>query len=300
MHLWNKGSRSVAEVSGYLNINKQLHMSSHDVVARIKRGLKFKKVGHAGTLDPLATGVLVICVGNATRFSEYVMNSTKRYRARVHLGVTTETYDAEGAVLKERDASHIEQAEVAAQLGTFLGDIKQIPPMYSAIKQGGRKLYDLARAGETVEREARAVHIDSLDIIDWSPPEFTLDVVCGAGTYIRSLAYDLGEALGVGAHLSGLSRTASGMFRLDAAVMLDDLLSAEDWLHYLVPPQIALSDWPTVQLSADDTEHILHGRSIATDTITDKLALGYAEDGHLVAILRADGGWWRPHKVFSE
>lgn len=290
----------MAEVSGFLNINKPLHMTSHDVVAKIRRGLKLKKVGHAGTLDPLATGVLVICIGSATRFSEYVMNSTKRYRAQVHLGVTTDTYDAEGSVLQERDVSPIQRSDVEAQLGKFLGDIQQIPPMYSAIKQGGRKLYDLARAGETVEREARAVRIDSLDIIDWSPPEFTLDVVCSAGTYIRSLAYDLGEALGVGAHLSGLSRVASGMFRLDDAILLDDLLAAEDWSKYLVSPQIALSDWPAVALSAEDTQHILHGRSVVADTTTDKLALGYAEDGHLVAILRADGGWWRPHKVFSE
>ncbi len=290
----------MAEVSGFLNINKPLHMTSHDVVANIRRGLKLKKVGHAGTLDPLATGVLVICVGNATRFSEYVMNSTKRYRAQVHLGITTETYDAEGAVLQKRNASHVQRTDVEAQFGAFLGDIKQIPPMYSAIKQGGRKLYDMARAGETVEREARAVRIDSLDIMDWSQPEFTLDVVCSAGTYIRSLAYDLGEALGVGAHLSGLSRVTSGMFRLDDSVALDDLLTTDDWLRYLIPPQVALSDWPTVQLSAQDTENILHGRSIGADNSVSELALGYALDGHLVAILRADSGSWRPHKVFSD
>lgn len=292
----------MAEVSGFLNINKPLHMTSHDVVAKIRRGLKFKKVGHAGTLDPLASGVLVISVGNATRFSEYVMNSTKRYRAQVHLGITTETYDAEGAILQERDASHIQRKDVESQLGVFLGDIKQIPPMYSAIKQGGRKLYDMARAGETVEREARAVRIDSLDIIEWSPPEFTLDVVCSAGTYIRSLAYDLGEALGIGAHLSGLSRLASGMFRLDGAVELGTLLASDAWQQYLIPPQIALSDWPTVQLSAEETEHILHGRSIGMDVnlAAGELALGYASDNHLVAILRADSGSWRPHKVFSD
>jgi len=290
----------VVDVSGFLNINKPLHMTSHDVVAKIRRGLKLKKVGHAGTLDPLATGVLVICVGNATRFSEYVMNSTKRYRAHVRLGVTTETYDAEGVVLQTRDASHVQRSDVEIQLGNFLGDIQQVPPMYSAIKQGGRKLYDLARAGETVEREARAVRIDSLDIIEWSPPEFTLDVVCSAGTYIRSLAYDLGEALGVGAHLSGLSRTASGLFRLDDAVDLDTVLASETWQQHVISPQIALSDWAIVRLSAEETEHILHGRAIGADLTTSGLALGCAEDGHLVAILRADSGSWRPHKVFSD
>ncbi len=292
----------MAEVSGFLNINKPFHMTSHDVVAKIRRGLKLKKVGHAGTLDPLAIGVLVICIGNATRFSEYVMNSTKCYRARIHLGLTTETYDAEGAILQEQDASHIQRTDVEAQFGMFLGDIKQIPPMYSAIKQGGRKLYDMARAGETVEREARAVRIDSLNIVEWSPPEFTLDVVCSAGTYIRSLAYDLGEALGVGAHLSGLSRVASGMFQLADAVELDTLLAADMWQQYLITPQIALSDWPKVRLSAEETEHILHGRSIGMDVNVPvgELALGYAADDHLVAILRADSGSWRPHKVFSD
>lgn len=290
----------MVDVSGFLNINKPLHMTSHDVVAKIRRGLKLKKVGHAGTLDPLATGVLVICVGNATRFSEYVMNSTKRYRARIRLGVTTETYDAEGAVLQVRDASHIQPSDVEVQLRNFLGDIQQVPPMYSAIKLGGRKLYDLARAGETVEREARAVHIDSLDIIEWSPSEFALDVVCSAGTYIRSLAYDLGEVLGVGAHLSGLSRVASGLFHLDDAIELDTVLASDTWQQYLVTPQTALSDWPVVRLSAEETEHILHGRSIETDLTASGLALGCIGDGRLVAILRADSGSWRPHKVFSD
>ncbi len=290
----------MADLSGFLNINKPLHMTSHDVVAKIRRGLKLKKVGHAGTLDPLASGVLVICVGHATRFSEYVMNSTKRYLANVHLGVTTETYDAEGAILLERDVSHIQRADVEVHLDKFLGNVEQIPPMYSAIKQGGRKLYDLARSGKIVERETRAVRIDSLTITKWSPPEFTLDVACSAGTYIRSLAYDLGEALGVGAYLSGLSRVSSGLFQLEDAVALDELLAAENWSRYLISPQTALADWPAINLSEEEADHVRHGRSIAADVNENKLALGYAADGQLIGILRADGGSWRPHKVFSD
>jgi len=290
----------VSDISGFLNINKSLNMTSHDVVAKIRRTLKIKKVGHAGTLDPLATGVLIVCVGSATRLSEYVMHATKRYRARVHLGVTTDTYDAEGSFLQKRDASHIQQADIEAKLSLFLGDIQQMPPMYSAIKQGGRKLYDLARAGQTVERELRPVRIDSLDIVDWSPPEFTLDVVCSAGTYIRSLAFDLGEALAVGAHLSGLSRISSGTFQLENAVTLDTLFAAENWQHYLITPQAALADWPSVQLSADDTDHILHGRSIPAAQSASELSFAYAPQGQLVAILRAEAGLWRPHKVFSD
>ncbi len=289
----------MADVSGFLNINKPLHMTSHDVVAKIRRGLNLKKVGHAGTLDPLASGVLVICVGSATRLSEYVMHGTKRYRAQVHLGVTTDTYDAEGAVVQQRDASHVERGEVETHLTAFTGDIAQMPPMYSAIKQGGRKLYDLARAGQTVERELRPVRIDSLDIVEWSLPEFTLDVVCSAGTYIRSLAYDLGEALGVGAHLSGLSRVTSGTFQLTDAITLDVLLASDAWQHHIIDPRSALSNWPSVQLSAEDTDHILHGRPVANHTAVTELTFAYAPDNQLVAILEADAGLWRPHKVFS-
>ncbi|MEO8606737.1 MAG: tRNA pseudouridine(55) synthase TruB [Chloroflexota bacterium] len=289
----------MAEPFGFLNIHKAQGMTSHDVVAKVRRGLKIKKVGHAGTLDPLATGVLVVCLGGATRLSEYVMQSTKRYRARVYLGATTDTYDAEGEVQLRRDASYITRADVESTLAPFLGDIQQIPPMYSAIKQGGRKLYDLARAGDVVEREPRAVRIDSLEIMDWSPPEFTLDVTCSAGTYIRSLAYDLGESLGVGAHLSGLSRLASGRFKIEDALTLDDLLTAEDWMQFVIPPQTALAGWPAVHLTAEYADHILHGRAIQypDSQITD-LAFAYAPDGQLMAIVQAGDGLLRPHKVF--
>ncbi|MEP6984681.1 MAG: tRNA pseudouridine(55) synthase TruB [Chloroflexota bacterium] len=290
----------MSDISGFLNINKPLNMTSHDVVAKIRRTFKIKKVGHAGTLDPLATGILIICVGNATRLSEYVMHATKHYRARVHLGVTTDTYDAEGAVFQERDPSHIQLVDVEAKLGAFLGDIEQMPPMYSAIKQGGQKLYDLARAGQTVERELRPVKIASLKIEDWSPPEFTLDVVCSAGTYIRSLAFDLGEALDVGAHLSGLSRVSSGTFQLENALTLETLFASEDWHQYLIPPQVALADWPTVQLSEEDADHILHGRAIQAPQTSNELSFAYDPNGQLIAILRADAGLWRPHKVFSD
>lgn len=284
---------------GFLNIDKPLGMTSHDVVARVRRGLKIKKVGHAGTLDPLATGVLVVCLGAATRLSEYVMNSTKRYRARVHLGMTTTTYDAEGEIIEQTDASHIQQADIEAALTSFLGDIQQIPPIYSAIKQGGRKLYDIARAGETVELQPRPVRIDSLIVSDWNPPQFTLDVVCSPGTYIRSLAYDLGAALGVGAHLAGLVRTASGAFTLENAVKLDDLLV--DWQKYLIAPSDALVGWPVVHLDTANLDHILHGRSIVDAASTDNdLALAYAPNGQFIAILKGDNGTWKPHKVFTQ
>lgn len=289
----------MAEPFGFLNIDKPSGMTSHDVVAKIRRKLTLKKVGHAGTLDPLAAGVLIVCVGGATRLSEYVMQSTKTYQARVHLGVTTTTYDAEGDVLQERDTTHIQRDDVERALTDFVGDIEQMPPMYSAIKQGGRKLYELARAGETVERAARPVRINSLHITDWSPPDFTLDVVCSAGTYIRSLAYDVGEALGVGAHLSGLTRLASGIFQQSAAMSLETLFSTDSWQQYLVQPRVALADWPQLEVNAAEIERLKHGQSIGETLAGDgEIAFAYDASDCLIAVVQAQAGLWRPHKVF--
>jgi len=284
---------------GFLNVNKPSGMTSHDVVASVRRGLGIKKVGHAGTLDPMASGVLLLCVGAATRLSEYVTQTTKRYQGRVHLGATTDTYDADGMVRQERDASAIRREDVERALAAFRGDIEQVPPMYSAIKQEGRKLYKLARAGQTVEREARPVTIQHLEIVDWSPPQVTLDVVCSAGTYIRSLAYDLGEALGVGAYLAGLARVASGSFTIDNAITLDTLLSAESWQPYLIPVQTALAGWPVVHLDEVGVEDIRHGRMVIDEAAAgDKLALAFAPDGDFVAVIKAETGKWQPEKVF--
>jgi tRNA pseudouridine55 synthase len=290
---------TASEIFGFLNVNKPAGMTSHDVVGKARRAVGMKRIGHAGTLDPLATGVLILCLGGATRLSEYVMDSTKRYRARVHLGVTTDTYDAQGAVQLERDAAHITSADVEHALTEFLGDIQQIPPMYSAIKQRGRKLYDLARAGKTVELEPRPVRIDVLTLVEWHPPEFTLDVTCSAGTYIRSLAYDLGETLGVGAHLAGLIRFASGRFTLEDAMPFEAFASG-DWKSHLISPAQAFADWPTIQLNAVETDHILHGRAVQSEAATgEQLALVYDSAGVLIAMVRGGGGLWRPHKVFS-
>jgi tRNA pseudouridine55 synthase len=287
----------VADPFGFLNVDKPLHLTSHDVVARLRRQLGIKKIGHAGTLDPLATGVLVICVGGATRLSDEVMHATKGYLAQVRLGVTTETYDAEGAVTAEQDASHLQREQVEAALTGFRGTIQQVPPMYSAIKQGGRKLYELARAGETVERAARTVTIEALTLSAWTPPTFTLEVVCSAGTYIRSLAYDVGRVLGVGAYLSGLVRTASGHFRLDNAQSMEQLLEG-DWQASLIAPQTALAGWPSLVVSAADAAHLVQGRAITAPEGAEGRVLAYTEDGHLVALVQADGSLWRPHKVF--
>lgn len=286
-------------VLGFLNIDKPSDLTSHDVVAQVRRQLKIKKVGHAGTLDPLATGVLVLCMGAATRLSEYVMHATKQYRARVRLGVTTDTYDAEGEIVAERDPSGITRQAVELALTGFTGDIEQMPPMYSAIKQQGKKLYELARAGQVVERDLRPVRIDSLDLVDWSPPEFTLEITCSAGTYIRSLAHDLGETLGVGAHLTGLTRTASGNFRLAESVTLETLFGADDWQRYLIGPRHALAHLPVVCFDDSGIDHLRHGRAVPADeAVAGTIAGAYGPDGAFIAIIEGDGQQWRPRKVF--
>lgn len=289
-----------ARLSGFLNVDKPVGMTSHDVVAAVRRGLRIKKAGHAGTLDPLASGVLVVCLGSATRLSEYVMASTKRYRARVRLGVETDTYDAEGEVLAARDASGVTLDAVEQALEPLRGEIAQIPPMYSAVKQGGRKLYELARAGETVARAARPVFIEMLTVTEWTPPIVTLDIVCSAGTYVRSLAHDLGAALGVGAHLAGLVRLASGVFKLEDAVPLDVLLAEPDWTRRVIPPAAALTRWPVVDLDADALSRVMRGQALPDARASaGTLAQGRAPDGELAAVLEGDGVRWRPIKVLA-
>jgi tRNA pseudouridine55 synthase len=231
------------------------------------------------------------------------MASTKQYRARVHLGATTDTYDAEGSILEERDASGITREQVEAVLPQFIGAIDQLPPMYSAIKQDGKKLYDLARAGRTVEREPRRVQIDQLTITDWEPPEFSLEVTCGAGTYIRSLAFDIGEALGVGAYLNGLVRTVSGRFTLAEAHPLESLTNQAEWIAALISPAAAMSGWPVAVVNDAGRLRLQQGgfAPVQQDAVNDTLALVYTDDSQaeLLGLVRAVDGVWRPEKIFS-
>ncbi|RMG76461.1 MAG: tRNA pseudouridine(55) synthase TruB [Chloroflexi bacterium] len=284
---------------GFLTIDKPAGMTSHAVVSTIRRHLKVKKVGHAGTLDPMATGVLVICLGHATRLSEYAMTSTKRYVARVRLGIVTDTYDAEGQVVSEVDASHICREDVERVLPNFTGELQQIPPIYSAIKKGGRKLYDLARAGETVELEPRAVTIHQLTLIEWDAPEFVLDVVCSAGTYIRSLAHDIGQLLGVGGYLIELTRTMSGSFQLADALQLDALVNDENWMQFLISPDVVVQQLPAVYLHEVDTDHVLHGRVPEHPApVEDGLIRAYNSAGQFFALLQVKNAKLHPYKVF--
>ncbi|ESA36735.1 trna pseudouridine synthase b [Leptolyngbya sp. Heron Island J] len=238
---------------GFLNLHKPAGWTSHDCVAKLRRLLKTKKIGHAGTLDPAATGVLPLAVGRATRLLQYLPGD-KAYRAVVRLGITTDTDDLEGTILTQTSASHLTQTAVAEHLAHFRGEIQQIPPMYSAIHIKGQRLYDLARRGDTnVDVPSRKVVVHRLDVVDWQSgdtPTITLDIVCGAGTYIRSIARDLGQRLGVGGTLASLLRTQSSGFTLETSVSLETLATQLKSLQ-LISPADAMQHLPKIILSAE-------------------------------------------------
>lgn len=301
-------------MDGILNINKPLGMTSHDVVARIRHILKQRRVGHTGTLDPLASGVLPICLGLGTRVAEYLSESGKAYQAEITFGIVTDTYDAEGEILRQSDPSTLTLDRIQEALLHFQGEILQTPPSYSAVKIQGQPAYKLARAGNEVTLEARRVKILALDIRGWQSPRLTLAVSCSKGTYIRALAYDLGEYLGCGAHLSGLVRTRSGPFLLEDSLTLEELEAAvaEDPAaveRYLFPVDYALQNYPALHLSAEQTQRVVHGNAfktaaeaaatIAADT-APTLGRVYGADGRFLAIANweAETQQWQPKKVF--
>jgi tRNA pseudouridine55 synthase len=292
-------------IDGILNINKPTGMTSHDVVAKVRKLLKQKRVGHAGTLDPAASGVLPICVGQGTRVAEYLSESGKAYQADILFGVVTDTYDAEGSIVRTADTEKLTLDEIEHVLPGFLGPQMQMPPRYSAIKLQGQPAYKRMRAGEEVTLEPRPIVITQLNILAWQPPKLTLAIVCSKGTYIRSLAYDLGEHLGCGAHLVGLIRTRSGPFALSDSITLDQLASfiendtVEQYLH---PADSVLQQYPALTLDAVTTERVLHGNSFTYDVETQaELARVYDAHGQFVAIAQwdAEREVWQPTKVFA-
>jgi tRNA pseudouridine55 synthase len=294
-------------MDGIFNIDKPTGLTSHDVVARVRRLAHQKSVGHAGTLDPLASGVLPILLGKGTRVAEYLSESGKAYRATIRFGAVTDTYDAEGTVVRSAPVSLTEDAMRAA-LPAFLGPQMQVPPLYSAIKRDGQPLYKLARAGATVEMEPRPIEIEALTLIQWIPPDLVLDVECSKGTYIRSLAFDLGERLGPGAHLAGLVRTRSGPFRLEQSISLERLAAALDdgtWRDHLYAPDEALLGWRAAILGAESETRLRNGLPLRlaegapTPDSPTGLLRAYSADGRFLGILRWDGqaASWHPHKV---
>jgi tRNA pseudouridine55 synthase len=294
--------------NGFLNFRKPVGITSMDALRRVKRitGQR-KKVGHAGTLDPLAAGVLPICFGQATRLMEQVVAGTKRYRMTVRLGAVSDTYDAEGDITRIDDAVELGRSEIAAALQKFVGVIDQVPPMYSAIKIDGRRLYDLARAGKEVTRPSRQVVVRSISIDEIALPYLGLSVECGKGVYLRSIAHDLGQALGCGGYVSELNRLSCGGFWAADAVTLEVLehaASTDGWRQYLQPVDWALRQLPAVRLGRSDAWSVQHGQAIlasAGDQLADvgQQKRAYDLDGVFLALLDCQtDGLWRPTRVF--
>jgi tRNA pseudouridine55 synthase len=249
--------------------------------------------------------VLVILIGPAVRLSEYVSASDKRYQATIRLGSSTDTYDSEGAITSVSEVGDITEEQFDEILQEFVGEMEQVPPPYSAVKVKGRKAYEMAREGEEVDLEPRIINVYSLEILEWAPPEAVIDVYCSSGTYVRSLAHDLGKELGTGAHLVGLRRTKSGRFTLRDAVPLRRLQEAFDagnWYKHLIPAAEALADWPMVELDADQVELVRHGHRVPAEEGQRGWARGVSQQGDLVALLEVDeaSGEWQPRKVFFQ
>ncbi len=296
-------------MDGILNIDKPAGKTSYGVVAAVKRLSGEKHVGHTGTLDPDATGVLTVCLGQGTRIIEFIKDTAKVYHAVVELGIATDTYDASGRVVQRGDPSAVERVALESALESFRGAIRQVPPMYSAVKHKGQPLYKLARAGISVERKSRTVTIHRLVLVEWQPPLATLEIECSQGTYIRSLAHDLGQALGCGAHLKSLVRTRCGIFDIKDAVSLTKFEEAfrggyrEDYLH---PVDSVLQDYQAVIVDDAAEVAIRNGTSINIpggpdiDThAAETYCRAYSQDGRFLGMLRyvPEKEAWQPKKV---
>ncbi len=301
-----------APSGGILNFNKPRGRTSFSVIGLVRRGTGVRRVGHAGTLDPMAEGVLLVCVGPAVRITEYLMDLPKVYRGTVHLGVETDTYDAEGQVVATHDVNVSEDA-LREALAAFTGEIEQRPPAHSAIKISGRPAYERARKGEKIELALRKVNVYRLNLLRFEPPEVEIKIECSRGTYVRSLAHDLGQSLGCGAHLSALTRTRVGPFRVEDALdeaALESAFAEGTWPDALQPIDCGLTQLPALTVPIEDEKDLRHGQPARIDDeqalrsagpLSDALPVrGYAEDGSLIGILRYDAATelWYAHKIF--
>ena len=296
-------------INGFLNLYKPVGITSMDALRRVKRitGQR-KKVGHAGTLDPLADGVLPICFGQGTRLMEQVVSGRKRYLMTVKLGATSTTYDAEGTITELADLTGLSQADIAATLVNFVGLIDQVPPMYSAVKVDGRRLYELARSGQEIERKSRQVKVDAIRIDSIALPWVTLTVDCGRGTYLRSIAHDLGAALECGGYVTSLQRQSCGQFNIQESISLENLEQTvidSGWLEALQPVDWALTHLPSITLNDDAAKAVGNGQPVPAEELGDvgqnAIQLrAYTEDGVFLALLTHNpaNGCWQPTKVF--
>jgi tRNA pseudouridine55 synthase len=301
-------------MSGILSVAKEANWTSHQVVAMVRKRTGVRKVGHAGTLDPAAKGVLLICLGQAVRITEYLMDLPKEYRARVVLGRATDTEDNEGETLYTGDVRGVTEAHLQTLLNRYVGGIEQVPPQYSAVKVNGRRAYRLARDGQDVVLRPRLVRVDRMELLGFEPPFVEVNIQCGRGTYIRSLARDLGRDLGCGAHLGELTRTRIGPFAVSDAVGLENLeiaLKDGTWTNSLLPMDSGLAHLPAVTLDIDDENRVRRGVSVAGDLpefhasptpTMGQVCRAYGQAGSFIAILDYDDQrrTWKPHKVFSQ
>jgi tRNA pseudouridine55 synthase len=280
-------------IDGFLVIDKPAGLTSHDVVQRVRRIAKQRRVGHLGTLDPLATGVLPIALGEATKLSQLLTHGAKSYRGKVELGVETTTYDREGEVVARSEGPWPARAVIEKSLAEFQGEIDQVPPPYSAVKQGGEAAYRRARRGEEVVLEPRRVTISRCELISYEPPFLVIEVDCSAGTYLRSMAHDLGAALGMGAHLCELCRTRSGPFTLDQAVTLDALEALGTAAESRVIPMLAATGLPTFEVDARVARRVRNGVQLGRQELKGAPGEGtlqLAHGGKLVALVEAHRG----------
>ena len=288
-------------MNGILLIDKEPDWTSNDVVVKLKGILHERRIGHSGTLDPMATGLLVVFVGRATRAVQFAESDSKRYRAALRLGITTDTQDITGTVLEKKNAS-VTRSALEAALERFRGEIEQIPPMYSAIQIGGRRLYDIARKGGTVERAARPVTIHELNIAGREGEDWLLDVRCSKGTYIRTLCHDIGRALGCGGCMSALRRTEAGAFRVDDAITISEaqrLRDAGEIEQRLLPVDMLFSREKTCTASAQEEKRIRCGTEYRTE-LPDGLYRVYGESGAFLMLGRAEDGVMKTIKNFFE
>jgi tRNA pseudouridine55 synthase len=283
-------------MDGILVIDKSVGPTSHDVVDAVRKILQQKKVGHTGTLDPLATGVLPLVLGRATKIARYLTGGDKKYRATFRLGITTQTLDAEGEVQDTRPVN-VDEGAVRKALAAFVGEVEQVPPMYSAKKIEGKRLYELARKGVEVERQPKRVRIYAIELIAWASPDITVDVHCSAGTYVRVLAQDVGERLGCGGHLKQLRRTAAGPFSVTDAVTLEALeADPQSVSDHILPVARGLTDAPAIHVPLHAARMIASGHQLTVADLktldvpefgSDQLVALWLDDGQLFAVARA-------------
>jgi tRNA pseudouridine55 synthase len=282
-------------IDGALLLDKPVGISSNRALQEAKKLLKAKKAGHAGTLDPLASGLLILLFGEATKLAGPLLDGDKAYLATVKLGEKTTTGDAEGEIIQRRPYQGA-GSDIPAVLERFRGEIEQVPPMYSALKREGVPLYALARSGRTVERAARRVRIIELDMLRFAPPHLELRIVCSKGTYVRALAEDIGEALGSSAHLTALRRTGSGRWRVEDAATLEALSSQAE--RRVLPPAALLADLPRAELDSREELRLRNGQALET-SIGEGTCAAYGEAGHLIGLAEVSAGVLRPVRLLA-